>query len=187
MRCQCAHSGKYMVKLNQRKSSHPLDRPLLLLTREKKFNVWEAYTLGCKSGSPSRVNAVFYIVDVPGPVILGLPTCEALNLVTFHCQLESVVTTPVKVTSVQDMVNMYPGQFDTVGKFAEPVKIRLNECAEPHVDRPRKCQYQPEAKDRSRAETDRRHMYNPESERTHRLVFKPRIQYEARWESTDLP
>ncbi len=36
-------------------------------------------------------------------------------------------------------MNMYPGQFDTVGKFAEPVKIRLKEDAEPHVDRPRKC------------------------------------------------
>ena len=42
-------------------------------------------TLGCKSGSSSWVNAVFYIVDVPGPVIIGLPTCEALNLVTINC------------------------------------------------------------------------------------------------------
>ena len=63
-------------------------------------------TLGCKSGSSSWVNAVFYIMDVPGPVILGLPTCEALNLVTINCQLESMVTTPVKVTSVQDLMNM---------------------------------------------------------------------------------
>ena len=54
-----------------------------------------------KSGSSSWVNAVFYIVDVPGPVILGLPTCEALHLVTINCQLKSVVTAPVKVTSVQ--------------------------------------------------------------------------------------
>ena len=44
--------------------------------------------------------------------ILGLPTCEALNLVTINCQLESMVTTPVKVTSVQDLMNMYPGKFD---------------------------------------------------------------------------
>ena len=73
------------------------------------------------------------------PVILGLPTREALNLVTINSQLESMVTTPVKITSVQDLINMYPGQFDTVGNFAEPVKIRLKEDAEPHVDRPRKC------------------------------------------------
>ena len=95
--------------------------------------------LGCKSGLSSWANAVFYIVDVPGPVILGLSTCDALNLVTINCQLESMVTTPVKVTSVQDLMNMYPGQFDTVGKFTEPTKIRLKEDAEPHVDRPRKC------------------------------------------------
>ena len=85
------------------------------------------------------MNAVFYIVDIPGPVIIGLPTCEALNLVTINCQLESMVATPVKVTSVQDLINMYPGQFDTVGKFAEPAKIRLKEDAEPHVYGPRKC------------------------------------------------
>ena len=57
-------------------------------------------TIGCKSGSSSWVNTVFYIVDVPGPVILGPQTCEALKLVTINCQLESVVTTPVKVNSV---------------------------------------------------------------------------------------
>ena len=83
------------------------------------------------------MNAVFYIVDVPGPVKLGFPTCVALNLVTINCQLESVVTTPVKITSVQDLMSMYPGQFDT--EFAEPAKTRLKEYAEPHVDRPRKC------------------------------------------------
>ena len=94
-------------------------------------------TLGCKSGSSSWVNAVFYVVGVPGPVILGLPTCAALNLVTINCQMESVVTTPVKVTSVQDLMNMYPSQFDTVGKFAE--LARLKKDVEPHVDRPRKC------------------------------------------------
>ena len=34
---------------------------------------------------------------------------------------------------------MYPGQFDTVGKFADPAKIRQKEDAERHDDRPRKC------------------------------------------------
>ena len=48
MRCQCAHSGKCMVTLNQRKSSHPLDRPLALLNREKKINVWEALHLDAR-------------------------------------------------------------------------------------------------------------------------------------------
>ena len=134
------------------------------------------------------MNAVFYIVDVPGSVILGLPTCEALNLVTINCQLDSAATTPVKVTSVQDLMNMYPGpgQFDTVGKFAGPAKIRPKEDAEPHVDRPTRCNINLKPKDRSRTETDGRHGHNTESKRTHRLVFKHRIQYESRWESTDL-
>ena len=117
----------------------PIGQTTLTAYSGEEIKCLGSITLGCKSGSLSWVNAVFYIVDVPGPVILGLPTCEALKLVTINCQLESVVTTPVKVISVQDLMNMYPGQFDTVGKFAEPAKIRLKEDAEPHVDRPRKC------------------------------------------------
>ena len=92
-------------------------------------------TIGCKSGSSSWVNTVFYIVDVPGPVILGPQTCEALKLVTINCQLESVVTTPVKVTSVQDLMNMYPGQFDTVAKFAETSSFRVTTRLPPNAGR----------------------------------------------------
>ena len=40
---------------------------------------------------------------------------------------------------LDEHIYIYPGQFDTVGKFAEPAKIRLKEDAEPHVDSPRKC------------------------------------------------
>ena len=109
----------------------PIGQTTLTAYSGEEIKCLGSITLGCKSGSSSWVNAVFYIVDVPGPVILGLPTCEALNLVTINCQLESVVTTPVKVTSVQDLMNIYPGQFDTVDKFAEPAKIRLKEDAAP--------------------------------------------------------
>ena len=117
----------------------PIGRTTLTAYSGEEIKCVGSITLGCKSGSSSWLNAVFYIVYVPGPIILGLPTCESLNIVTINCQLESMVTTPVKVTSVQDVMDMYPCQFDTVGKFTEPAKIRLKEDAEPHVDRHRKC------------------------------------------------
>ena len=79
----------------------PIGQTTLTAYSGEEIKCLGSITLGCKSGSSSWVNVVFYIVDVPGPVILGLPTCEALNLVTINCQLESVVTAPVKLTSVQ--------------------------------------------------------------------------------------
>ena len=86
----------------------PIGQTTLTAYSGEEIKCLGSITLGCKSGSSSWVNAVFYIVDVPGPVILGLQTCEALNLVTINSLLDSVVTTPVKVTSVQELMNMYP-------------------------------------------------------------------------------
>ena len=31
-------------------------------------------------------NTKFYVVDIPGPAVLGLPSCETLNVVTLHDQ-----------------------------------------------------------------------------------------------------
>lgn len=38
----------------------------------------------------------------------------------------------------QDLKDLYPTQFDTVGKFKGPPNILLKPDAEPHIDRPRK-------------------------------------------------
>ena len=43
----------------------------------------------------------FYVVDVPGPVILGLPTCEQLGLVAITC--ERIDAVEVSVSSVDDL------------------------------------------------------------------------------------
>ena len=89
--------------IERKKILTPIGQTTLTAYSGEEIKYLGSIKLGCKSGSSLWVNAVFYIVDVPEPVILGLPTCEALNLVTINCQLESVVTTPV-----------YPGKFDTL-------------------------------------------------------------------------
>lgn len=38
----------------------------------------------CQYMDSKWVNAKFYVVDVPGPAVVGLPTSELLNLVTLH-------------------------------------------------------------------------------------------------------
>ena len=84
------------------------------------------------------MKAVFYVVDVPGPVVLGLTTCEALNMVTINCHVETLerTTKSKPLVTVEDLKVRCPAQFDTVGKFKEPAKIMLKHDAEPHIDRP---------------------------------------------------
>uniref|UniRef100_A0A8C9SGK0 Gypsy retrotransposon integrase-like protein 1 n=1 Tax=Scleropages formosus TaxID=113540 RepID=A0A8C9SGK0_SCLFO len=92
----------------------------------------------CKYDTSGWVSTEFHVVDANGPVLLGLPMCTALNLLTFNCRLESLEKAPIKVSTTQDLVKLYPTQFDTIGKLEGPARIILKEDAEPHVDRPRK-------------------------------------------------
>ena len=97
-------------------------------------------TCDCKYGRGDWVRTTFYVVDVPGPVVLGLPMCEALNLVTINCHVETILAQPSRrVDSLQDLKKSYPCQFDQIGRFKDPAKILLKPDAEPYIDRPRKC------------------------------------------------
>ena len=46
-----------------------------------------------------RFTCNFYVADVPGPVILGLPTCRALKLVVLNCSVARVKTSPPDVAT----------------------------------------------------------------------------------------
>ena len=106
-----------------------------------RIKCFGSITLMCKYGQSEWMRATVYVVDVPGPVVLGLPICEALKLLTNYCHIETLLTSGPKkpLNTVQDVMVMSPDQFDTMGKFKEPAKILLKSDAEPHVDRPRKC------------------------------------------------
>jgi len=89
----------------------------------------------------------FYVVDVPGPAVIGLPTCDKLNVVTIHAvnelpplpHNESPPTSTPQINSVQDLIKMYPQQFDTIGSFKGEAKLHLKDDARPSIDAPRKC------------------------------------------------
>ena len=36
-----------------------------------------------------KCDAEFYVADTPGPAIMGLPSCRALQLATMHCEISS--------------------------------------------------------------------------------------------------
>ena len=54
-----------------------------------------------------------YVVETPGPVILGLPTSRDLNLVTLNC----AVTKGVTINSTDDLKRAYPDRFHGIGNF----------------------------------------------------------------------
>jgi hypothetical protein len=102
--------------------------------------------LVCRYNQSPWSTHMFYVVRVPEPAVAGLPTCEQLNLVTIHAATKSPahageVTTScaITVSSVYDLTQIYPEQFETIGKFKYKAKLHLKENATPTIDPPRKC------------------------------------------------
>ena len=97
----------------------------------------------CRYKDEKWTKATFYVVDVPGPAVVGLPTSEQLHLVTINvdsvADTRGTKSTPQPVIhDVNDLKRAYPQQFDTVGNFAGEAKLLLKCDAEAFIDAPRK-------------------------------------------------
>jgi hypothetical protein len=91
----------------------------------------------------------FYVVDIQGPAVVGLPSSEKLKLVTLHCAInkhkqtaptpeEAKLTETPKIKSTADLIRLYPDQFDKIGSLTGVAKIHLKADAKPYIDPPRK-------------------------------------------------
>ena len=89
----------------------------------------------------------FYVVDVTSPAVLGLPALERLSIVDINVDslsteepvenaLPPKIQTPI--TSVKQLKDAYPEQFDRIGKFEEPAKLYVKDDAVPFCNAPRK-------------------------------------------------
>ena len=81
-------------------------------------------------------NTEFLVADTTGPVILVLPTCRKLKLVTLNCAVNEDHP-PLK--SKEDLLRMYPDCFEGIGKFCETFHITLHPTVTPVVHAPRRC------------------------------------------------
>ena len=103
--------------------------------------------LVCSHNQSRWSTHTFYVVDVPGPAVAGLPTCEQLKLVTINaaakpatkCQRKSATFSAIAVSSVQELKDRYPQQFDRIGNLKRRAKLHLIDNATPSIDAPRKC------------------------------------------------
>ena len=92
----------------------------------------------------SNIPAKFYVVDVPGPAIVGLPTCKRLEPITTNCNAVKkepavrVNAPTADLKSVRGLKNAYPKQFDALGDFKHPAKLFIKKDGRPFIDPPRK-------------------------------------------------
>ena len=100
-------------------------------------------TMKCKYKESPWKDQVWYVVDVKGPVIVGLPTCKTLDVVTIHdvkeqpSQEKQTARSPIR--SVNDLKQAFPDQFDKIGNFKGKATLHLKDDAIPSIDPPRKC------------------------------------------------
>ena len=96
------------------------------------------FDMQCRFKNSPWKNTAFYIVDVEGPAILGLPDCVAFQMVTVNCSIDA--GTPVN--NIKELAARYPKQFDRIGDFKGSYKIVLDSNAQPKVHAPRKTPIQ---------------------------------------------
>ena len=103
--------------------------------------------LECNYNQSCWSTHTFFVVDVPGPAVAGLPTCERLKLVTINAVTNPATTqhqgsatySAITASSVEELKETFPEQFDRIGNFKNSAKLYLVENATPSIDAPRKC------------------------------------------------
>lgn len=96
----------------------------------------------CNYNQSNWHNSTFYIVDVQGPAVLGLPSLEQLKLITLHCTVSKINTnitsTVSPINAIKDLIQIYPDRFDRIGSMPGAVTLSMNKSIQPHIDAPRK-------------------------------------------------
>jgi hypothetical protein len=84
-----------------------------------------------------RLKAKFYVVDVDGPPLLSLTTCEDLKMIQFTL---SVNAAPQHYNNTAELKQANPNLFDRIGDFGEKftAKLTLKPNSKPYIDPPRR-------------------------------------------------
>ena len=95
----------------------------------------------------------FFLADVEGPAILGLPSCLKFKLVSLNCSIKAVNTHLITtIDTKEDLQGLYPDRFDGIGKFEGEYHIVINPDIPPVVHAARRCPIQ--IKDEIKKELD---------------------------------
>ena len=86
----------------------------------------------------AKCDAEFYVADTPGPAIMGLPSCRALQLVTMHCEISSNEHDSA-IKTKEDLRKIYPDRFERIGNFDGEFHITTDLNVTHVVHAPRRC------------------------------------------------
>ena len=104
----------------------------------------------------SNAQPHWYVADTPGPAILGLPSCERLEVVKMTCavriiqdtsQLSGPTPAPptpkktVPINSTEDLNKKFPDRFQGISQFPGEYTIRLCDNVQPVIHAPRNVQF----------------------------------------------
>ena len=122
--------------------------------------LWQPNTPGAQ---PHMIHSYWYITDMPGPALLGLPACKKLAVVQVNCAVKTTQpnrrltgTTPTQaaraakppatralkskyIKSTNDLTREFPDRFTWIGKFPGEYKIQLHPDDHLVIHTPRKC------------------------------------------------
>ena len=76
----------------------------------------------------------FYVADTPGPGIICLPSCRAMNLVVMNCEVNTSTSHNDMINCKEDLCRTYPDRFQGIGTFEG-----TDPTGTPVVDAPRRC------------------------------------------------
>ena len=94
--------------------------------------------------------AKFYVTDAKGPVLLGLPTCRALDLVSLHfnVKINDASSSSTHCTRAKGdararakILREFPDVFEGIGCFEGSCKITVDPTVQPVVHPPRRIPY----------------------------------------------
>lgn len=161
----CMRTYKQMFgKLSVEKVLQPEPHARLTSYSGNRINCLGSINLGVgKASQTDYISQKFYVVDVQGPAVLGLPTSELLGLVQLnidginshdsHTACDQPDLSKVKVVhevhhipppgttinSVEDLKHWFPDCFDGIGCFEGEETLHIKSDATPFIDPPRRC------------------------------------------------
>ena len=93
--------------------------------------------INCSYDGREWRNTILFVVDVSEAAILCLSTCQALHVVTLHCELSNKAPQPHKINNSRDLMHQYPQQFDRIGELQKTHKLVVDPNVPTRIDPPR--------------------------------------------------
>ena len=85
-------------------------------------------TLTC-TYQQTRRETRFFVTDAPGPAIIGLPSLEAVKIISLNCEVKETVARPV--ADKADLIAQYPDCFTGIGNSKANTMSRSTRLSNP--------------------------------------------------------